>query len=406
MSTSGPAAAEHVDLPRSVTFEAVLALANTIRAPNEHLELIVHAHSFFRPGGVALLCALLLERKALGRATGISGAQLKLDHLVRLGLYAHLSLEAPPLPKGRPAAGRYIPLTLISTGEEVVAVTNAICDLMVRRYDGAREFVPAVEWMTYEVVDNIVLHAQSLVPGVVCAQYYEASSRLEIAVVDLGRGLAASLSETREVADDLEALRLAVTKGVTRDAGVGQGNGLAGTLEIARTNGGTLQLFSGEGLLQQVGTTQSVASGPHLGGTGIVLDLDTLQPVNLADTQIVGDGGWHGWSYLIAEGERLTEAGGLRILDECVHVAGRAPAEALRRKIEVLLPDLETPLLLDFGGIRIASSSFLDELLGRLVATHGREVLEARLQIVNMQPLIQQLADSVIEQRLAGSLGS
>ncbi|MBZ9727944.1 STAS-like domain-containing protein [Mesorhizobium sp. CO1-1-11] len=338
-----------------------------------------------------------------GCSISIAGPQIKIDHLIRLGLYHHLGLDTPPMPDARPAAGRYIPLQMISGGPEVLSVTNAICDLMLRRYDGARAFVPAVEWMTYEIADNIVLHAQAQSPGIVCAQYYEAGGRLEISVVDLGRGLKASLSETRTVADDTAALKLAVTRGVTRSSHVGQGNGLAGTLEIARANGGTLELCSGAVMLQQIADKQAFATVPRMPGTGIVLELDTRRPVELRQTEIAGGGGWRDWNYLIAEGERLAERGGLRVLDECPHVAGRPPAQALRRKIEALLPDLEQPMVLDFDGITMASSSFLDELLGRLVEAHGPEVLGTRIQLKNVQPLIQRLAENVIGQRLAAS---
>jgi hypothetical protein len=254
--------------------------------------------------------------------------------------------------------------------------------------------------MTYEIVDNIVLHAQASSPGVVCAQYYETGGRLEIAVVDLGRGLRASLSENRVVADDAAALALAMTRGVTRSPLVGQGNGLAGTLEIAKANGGAMQLCSGEAMLHQVANDQRFITTPAMRGTAIVLDLDTRRPVELTQTEIAGSGSWQNWNYLIAEGERLVERGGLRVLDECAHVAGRPPALALRRKIEALLPDTEQPIVLDFEGIRMASSSFLDELLGRLVEAHGAEVLGARIQLKNLQPLIQRLAENVISQRL------
>lgn len=404
-STAAPGEATRLELPRTIDFRTALSLATALQAAQSHIEIILHPQTFVRPGGLVLLCALLMERQMAGCSVSITGPQIKIDHLIRLGLYDLLRLETPPMPDARPAAGRYIPLQMISGGPEVLSVTNAICDLMLRRYDGARAFVPAVEWMSYEVADNIVLHAQTQSPGFVCAQYYEAGGRLEIAVVDLGRGLRASLSETRAVPDDTAALKLAVTRGVTRSSLVGQGNGLAGTLEIAKVNGGTLQLCSGEVMLQQVAEEQTFVAVPHMPGTGIVLDLDTRRPVELTQTEIAGGGSWQDWNYLIAEGERLAERGGLRVLDECSHVAGRPPALALRRKIEALLPDLEQPMVLDFDGITMASSSFLDELLGRLVEAHGPEVLGARIQLKNVPPLIQRLAENVIGQRLAGSGG-
>jgi len=392
-----------LELPRTIDFTSVLGFAGALQIPRNHVMIVLHPQTFVRPGGLALLCALLMGQRTAGCTVSIAGPQIKLDHLVRLGLYRHLGLDTPPMPADRPTVGRYIPLQMISGGHEVLSVTNDICDLMLRRYDGARDFVPAVEWMTYEIVDNIVLHAQARSPGVVCAQYYEAGGRLEIAVVDIGRGLRASLSETRTVADDTTALTLAVTRGVTRSADLGQGNGLAGTLEIAKANGGALQLCSGEVMLEQAGESRTFTPTPHMPGTGIVLDLDTRRPVDLTQTKIAGGGSWQDWNYLIAEGERLAERGGLRVLDECAHVAGRPPALALRRKIEALLPDLEQPMVLDFEGIRMASSSFLDELLGRLVEAYGPEVVGARIQLINVQPLIQRLAENVISQRLAGT---
>lgn len=383
----------------------MLGLLDVVREATRRLEVKLHPQAFIRPGGLALLCALLMERSKAGVELAIDGPQIKIDHLVRLGLHAHLGLPTPPMPEARPAAGRYIPLQLIYGGAEVLAVTNAICDLMLRRYDDAARFVPAVEWMTYEIIDNIVIHAEASAPGVVCAQYYEAAARLEIAVVDLGRGLRASLSETRDVPDDAAALALAVTRGVTRDSQVGQGNGLAGTMEIARVNGGVAGLWSGGAVLRQVGPDQLINPGPTMPGVGVVLDLNARRPVDLTETQIAAGGSWQSWNYLVAEGERVAEAGGLRVLDECAHVAGRPPAQALRRKVEALLPELEGPLVLDFEGVRMASSSFLDELLGRLAASHGPEVLTTRIQIQNLDPLVRRMADTVIAQRLGTVAG-
>ena len=67
-----------------------------------------------------------------------------------------------------------------------------------------------------------------------------------------------------------------------------------------------------------------------------------------------------------------------------------------------LLPDIEGPLRLDFTGVEIAASSFLDELLGRLAAGLGEEEFRQRVQVCNMTPLIRQIANVVIGQRLRG----
>jgi hypothetical protein len=75
-------------------------------------------------------------------------------------------------------------------------------------------------------------------------------------------------------------------------------------------------------------------------------------------------------------------------------------ATPLRRKIEAMLPEMEEPLTLDFDGIRSASSSFLDELLGRLAAGIGPEEFQRRIRIANAPRVITDMANVVVAQRL------
>ena len=108
--------------------------------------------------------------------------------------------------------------------------------------------------------------------------------------------------------------------------------------------------------------------------------MDTNRPVNLADTFISDPG----WSYVDYLGEQVSVAGGIRIGDECAHFGSRQAARALRRKIEAILPDLEGPLVLDFAGVDKASSSFLDELVGRLAKKFGMDQFNEMIKIVIM----------------------
>lgn len=73
----------------------------------------------------------------------------------------------------------------------------------------------------------------------------------------------------------------------------------------------------------------------------------------------------------------------------------------MRRKILTLLPDVDRqPLLLNFAGITSTSSSFLDELLGRLILELGVPVFNNKVKVVNMKESINQMANVVIKQRL------
>ena len=101
----------------------------------------------------------------------------------------------------------------------------------------------------------------------------------------------------------------------------------------------------------------------------------------------------------VAEAERIIDHG-IRIATQCSNTGTRPPAERLRRKILTLLPDLDGPLVLDFTGVRSASSSFLDELLGRLAKHLGREEFHRRVRVIGMEPLVKQMADVVVGQRM------
>jgi hypothetical protein len=127
------------------------------------------------------------------------------------------------------------------------------------------------------------------------------------------------------------------------------------------------------------------------------------KPVSLGDTWI----GEKAWSYINAEAGRIAKHG-IVIKDVCSHTGSRAPAARIRRKILALLPEIEGPIRLDFSGVPSFSSSFLDELLGRLNAALGTDRFNERIVISGLSELHRNMANNVIGQRLAleGAEGS
>jgi hypothetical protein len=55
---------------------------------------------------------------------------------------------------------------------------------------------------------------------------------------------------------------------------------------------------------------------------------------------------------------------------------------------------------LDFGGVEAASSSFLDELLGRLFDEMGEEAFTQKVRLINMPDDMVDMANVVIGQRV------
>jgi STAS-like domain of unknown function (DUF4325) len=131
----------------------------------------------------------------------------------------------------------------------------------------------------------------------------------------------------------------------------------------------------------------------------VLFQLDTRRPVDLRETFIsrVSDGGW---SYLNYAADRVQETGAIRVLERCANTGSREATIPLRRTIQALLPEMEKPVVLDFSGVEMASSSFLDELLGRLAASLGPKVFHDRVIVEGASKLVADMASVVIQQRL------
>jgi hypothetical protein len=107
----------------------------------------------------------------------------------------------------------------------------------------------------HELADNVIQHSEAPTPGV--AAFARTASSFEYVVADSGIGMLASLrraSEFRSLRDDLEALPLAVTPGVSRHGrGVGYGFGYRAVFLPLKAAHGTVRLRSGHAVLEVAG---------------------------------------------------------------------------------------------------------------------------------------------------------
>lgn len=328
--------------------------------------------------------------------------------LQQLGL--HQLLDIPPsstIPDHQPAKAHtlgVLPLSPIGTEEQQFQAVDAICAIALAAVDNAAAFIPALEWLANEILGNILTHAAAETPGVVCAQYRAKQQRFDIGICDMGRGLLGSLQPTfPDVRSYGLAIDRAIERGVTRDPAIGQGNGMAGSYEIVRLNGGTYQIWTGDVVYEwnKGRRKPQFQPMPAVFGTGVMFSLDTSKPVDLASTWIASATGAE-CLFLNTQTEAASDSG-LNVAAECLHTGGRAPAKRLRRKIQGLLPAMDgEPLILDFSGVKSAASSFLDELLGRLAAEdpHGQAIFEGPVRIQGMNSTVQAMANVVVAQRL------
>jgi len=361
---------------------------------------------------LAYLGAWGLMARGQGTTIKLRGDANTLATLQLLGF--HQLLDIPPSSssaKHQPTKAHtlgVLPLSPIATEEEQYKAVDAICAIALAAIDNGVAFIPALEWLANEILGNILTHAASETPGVVCAQYRPKQQRFDIGICDMGRGLLGSLQPAfPEVRSYGEAIDKAIERGATRDPAIGQGNGMAGSYEIVRLNGGTYQIWTGDVVyeLNKGKRRPGFQSMPPVFGTGVMFSLDTSKPVDLASTWIASNSGVESL-FLNSQTESASDSG-LDVATECLHTGGRQPAKLLRRKIQGLLPAMDgQPLILDFSGVKSAASSFLDELLGRLAAEdpRGQAIFEGPVRIQGMTPTVQAMANVVVAQRLGQSI--
>ena len=107
-------------------------------------------------------------------------------------------------------AGRFIPLTFISKTDELSEFIREMVPLLhLDQYHAE-----PIKYIISELVRNVLEHSRSE-GAYLCGQYYRKSNRISIGVVDGGVGIKRTIRMSHDAKDDLEAIRLALTPGIT-----------------------------------------------------------------------------------------------------------------------------------------------------------------------------------------------
>lgn len=317
---------------------------------------------------------------------------------------------------------RHMRVRRYRNAEEQRDVVNDALDVVLRNVEFDRDALDGLEWSLNEITDNVLVHADTPERGgLVQVSCFGESRVMHFVVADSGRGILASMQEGYPaLRSHAEAIEEAVKAGVTRSPEVGQGNGLAGTLRVATMSGGSLTVTSGRAQLKVIrppGATdyeERVHRRParlSFPGTAVAVELRMDADFTLRDALgfRAGEGAeaWEHWD--IIDSDYATEDGTalvLRLAHERTGYGTRQAGEQLRTKCRNLLrADPAKRLVLDWSGVPLISSSFADELLGRLFVDLGPMTFMARVQNVNMEPLVRSLVDRAIIQR-AGQAGT
>ncbi len=288
-----------------------------------------------------------------------------------------------------------VPARRFQSEEEMCEISEAVLTFVHRSARLRRDVLAALEWSLNEIMDNVLTHSDSLVGGFVQATTF--ANRVEFVVADSGVGIPHSVGL---LDDHARALQHAVSEGVTRDAEQNQGNGLFGSYQFAACSGGQFELHSMNGLLYFDQSKQSQSSTnlkvPY-SGTSVRCGIGT-QDVDAVNRAFAFGGKPYRPAHDFVESRFESEAGDVvyRIADHAQRDLGtRSGGRRVRQQLENLLTDADR-VLIDFEGIDVITSSFADEVFGRLFFQFGPRSFMSRIVLRNVHPRIDGLIDRAI----------
>jgi anti-sigma regulatory factor (Ser/Thr protein kinase) len=266
-----------------------------------------------------------------------------------------------------------------------------------------RTQLKALEWALNEITDNVLNHAESPIGGLVQIQSFPTKNRVTFYVADAGLGIPSTLRKAiPSISSDSDALDRAIREGITRNSATNQGNGLYGTFKCCEASNGSFLILSNNAVLRYDGKGLSVKTDnvPFRGSfISATIDYSTER---LLEKAFVFKGRVHepandfiDMHYTQVEDKILFE-----IEKEVEGFGSREFGRRARSKIDNILVDRKNSILFDFSGVPLISSSFADEVFGKLFAELGAMDFMRRCAFQSVDATVKRLIDRAISQRV------
>lgn len=243
---------------------------------------------------------------------------------------------------------------------------------MLRKVKLDRPQLKAVEWAISEITDNVLNHSGSKVGGFIIASRIPNTDIVEFCVADSGIGIADSLS----ISDHREALELAIQEGVTRNKQTNQGNGLYGTFRLAQVSESAFSLKSGNATLfvDRKGNVKIKSEQIFYRGTIVLCQIDCSRD-DLIKRALIFDGRAHDPAYdYLEKMHESDETSDIRVKapEICKTFGSRQSGLEARKYISNLIGMYpNSRIRIDLSDVNIVSSSFADEVFGKLFVQIG-----------------------------------
>lgn len=297
---------------------------------------------------------------------------------------------------------RSLALQSFSDDEELNDIVNRAVETCLQQLVFAEGVPQAFEWVLNEIAGNVLVHS-GCSKGWMQVVTYRENHSLALVVCDSGLGIPATMRRSFEFKTDVASLELAMRQGVTSTPAHGQGNGLAGAVAIAQHSKGHLSLVSGRGrVVVSQGRIEPQQQFPGYLGTCVEMQFSTdlaidlpkalwgHRPTDYMELKFEDDKGelvFRLRDYATSFGNRIT---GERIRNLVMNLIVQNPGHAVR----IVMED-----------ISVISSSFADELFGKLMVDMGPVDYSRLVKLEAIEPICKSILEVAIFQRIAQRMG-
>jgi len=194
-----------IPLPAIVYEEGLMGLAALLGLANnsETVNIDFARASRYSPGAIVLLRSKIEKWLADGKKISISNYQecSGFKYLQRIDFFINLGLDLREDFERQNSQGRFVPLISIGRGgrDDTTELSTEIAECMApglsESYDPDEYgFYDTIEYSVSEMLRNVIQHSGG--SGFACAQYYQQSDLVRIAIGDTGIGILNSFQQS------------------------------------------------------------------------------------------------------------------------------------------------------------------------------------------------------------------
>ncbi len=288
-----------ITLPKNLDLTSSIHFTNQLFSieKDEYYIFDFRQVSHVEPFGL-LIVSDSIDRFRIEHASALFTAE-HFEHLTyagHMGFFKAFGLQFGKMPGEASGSSSYLPITIVSSdtirrlaankykeiGDVVDEHAARLASMLLQERGGV--LFDTVQFCLREVSRNIVEHSESDRFSY-CAQYWNKNKTVQIAIVDRGIGLSASLRQNQKlpISSDKDAVQLALMPGVSRvgilpqskadhDPWANSGFGLYMTSRICR-EGGRFTALSGTAAIELSRELKTVHIGKYA-GTALALEIN------------------------------------------------------------------------------------------------------------------------------------